>query len=973
MNKNSEDKEKILNAWIMVEYLSEGDIGDNEGLKLEIPADKDFYSFFKESVDQDLKNNQKEGIVVYFNIFKFKKIFSILNLQKTEEDISLGSKFSFALYFDKKLKLAENMTFFTASYYILDKKEIPNFQNFRKYEEENKNCIAELFKVSENENENYQQRFNQAFDKLIRKYSVNLANSKMKVVKNLESAAKNLHSFFVNDLEKARSVNSENLDKYLFGAKDVERLNLDSKDATAKKVFWNILQPKNYPMSRFPSNLDHPLSFMQQVAVNLAIGYDNEQMRSVNGPPGTGKTTLLKDIFAELVVKQAYEITNLKSKKISDTIEFSKDKKIGKLPERIANKGIVVASSNNGAVQNIVNELPQKNKIDKDFIKALEAVDYFKCISNVKISEKWEEDENGKKSRSVEVQEGEELFWGLFSLEGGKKENVKNMILALECVAKELKEKYPSNDKVYDEFKEQYDALLSFKQGIQVVSDLKILENRKISIAEEIKALDETIGINQKQQHLLSQNIEGLKLQKPSIFSMLFNKEVWKNYKIQRKEFLDKLRDLSDEKTHLLNNKNNLKNEEISVLQQIKLMEEKIEPKSVQILDMDKDYEALQLSNPWFEREYRVLQSNLFIAALKVRKQFLFENIESLKAAYILWNKQKEYLNHKQAIEQAWNWLNMVIPVIGSTFASIHTMCENLGEGTIGYLFIDEAGQALPQASVGAIFRSKQVMVVGDPAQIKPVLTLDSSVLGKLRETYAISDKYLSSDSSTQTLVDESSKYGFYKEQDKWIGIPLWVHRRCKNPMFHISNAISYGGNMVQGTKEADTGKAIWYDIGDIAEDKYVEKQGDFLKEEIQKLLEENWSNQAIYVISPFKNVANKLTEKLKEIKFTKYENGKPTNIGTVHTFQGKEAPIVFLVLGCDEKSKGAASWAMGTENPNIMNVAVTRAQQKFYIIGDIKLYKKLKSKVIDETIERVERVTPVLSTDCVMLENFQQ
>lgn len=47
---------------------------------------------------------------------------------------------------------------------------------------------------------------------------------------------------------------------------------------------------------------------MQQVAVNLSIGFDNNQIRSVNGPPGTGKTTLLKDIFAELIVEQSYEI-----------------------------------------------------------------------------------------------------------------------------------------------------------------------------------------------------------------------------------------------------------------------------------------------------------------------------------------------------------------------------------------------------------------------------------------------------------------------------------------------------------------------------------------------------------------------------------------------------------------------------------------------------------------------------------------
>lgn len=51
-----------------------------------------------------------------------------------------------------------------------------------------------------------------------------------------------------------------------------------------------------------------------------------------------------------------------------------------------------------------------------------------------------------------------------------------------------------------------------------------------------------------------------------------------------------------------------------------------------------------------------------------------------------------------------------------------------------------------------------------------------------------------------------------------------------------------------------------------------------------------------IYVISPFKNVAYQLSKELNKIEFTRYDKkGKPTNIGTVHTFQGKEAPIVFL------------------------------------------------------------------------------
>ncbi len=40
---------------------------------------------------------------------------------------------------------------------------------------------------------------------------------------------------------------------------------------------------------------------------------------------------------------------------------------IAKLPKEIADKGIVVASSNNGAVKNIVNELPQRKEIYLEF------------------------------------------------------------------------------------------------------------------------------------------------------------------------------------------------------------------------------------------------------------------------------------------------------------------------------------------------------------------------------------------------------------------------------------------------------------------------------------------------------------------------------------------------------------------------------------------------------------------------------
>lgn len=305
----------------------------------------------------------------------------------------------------------------------------------------------------------------------------------MKVSDNLKSDNTNLHSFFIADLEKAKSIKSDNLNRYLLGTYK-DRINLDSrmnKDTFNPDVFYNILQPVNYPVTRFPSNLEYSLSLMQQVAVNLATGYDDDQMRSVNGPPGTGKTTLLRDIFAELIVEQAYDITELKSKKITDKVFYYGKAGIGRMPQSIADKGIVVASSNNTAVQNIVNELPLCSEIDKTLIKELKNADYFFDISNSNISTKWRKDETGKNIEDLEAELNEEKkFWGLFSLEGGKKANMDHILTALKHVIGYLedKEKFKSNPSVYDEFKKEYDSIIKCK-------------NEKQKIYKEYKKLDE--------------------------------------------------------------------------------------------------------------------------------------------------------------------------------------------------------------------------------------------------------------------------------------------------------------------------------------------------------------------------------------------------------------------------------------------------------------------------------------------------
>lgn len=183
-----------------------------------------------------------------------------------------------------------------------------------------------------------------------------------------------LNSFFLDDLAKAGELtgagqSTANLKRYLGEAKPKARRNL-MKD---NKALSEALEPAKFPLGAWPASGHHPLVMLQQCAVNLAMkDLASDGILAVNGPPGTGKTTLLRDIVAAIVTKRAELLCKFDDPEDAFAPSGQKIKRgsafihLYKLDEKLRGHEIIVASSNNKAVENVSAELPGMGAIADD-------------------------------------------------------------------------------------------------------------------------------------------------------------------------------------------------------------------------------------------------------------------------------------------------------------------------------------------------------------------------------------------------------------------------------------------------------------------------------------------------------------------------------------------------------------------------------------------------------------------------------
>ncbi|WP_315075250.1 AAA domain-containing protein [uncultured Clostridium sp.] len=834
-------------------------------------------------------------------------------------------------------------------------------------------------------------------------------------------------SFFLDDLQLVlhhidKLKDNDKVLSYINSLnQDIEHYDL-LKDTDQMRKWYN---PKVLPYGRWPSKFN--LSLMQQIAVNIAKE-NPKDIFSVNGPPGTGKTTLLKDIIASNIVERAAKFCE--SNHVNDIFE----KVVGRdgksfyytIPRDIAIYGMLVLSSNNKAVENITLELPN--------ISSVEEGTNVSTLFNPDSSEQqvdlsyFAEDKNYEYVKSSEVYftfladrlaESNEQ-WGLISARLGKKANITNFMSVLNVLSSDMSfiMRIPNVQDAFEsakkQFQEQYNlvkALFSYvttyKDNIKLVQELKFKIDE---LQEEIHTIDEELSEYDTLDDDLLKLIEHknsieTKLieynNQRSIFDKLWHATNWsilkamgnptllsvieeETTKLQTiKGQLDALHQLVNERESIINTKDGLlsdiKNLDGTVQGVEKTQQEILgtlkssgkdtihcfDDIALKLMSSDEDRAEAHTAFLYVCNYLNESRERLLYDALQLQKAVVMSDAfrNNLKLLSQYWGPLNEKKNLQKNFDldmifpALLNSLMIAVPVISSTFAAVERFLVNCkSESSLGTIIIDEAGQASPHMLVGALFRAQKAIVVGDPKQIEPVQTVQDLFVERIGGEGI--GKYRSKELSVQSLADAQNPFaGIIKNLDgseSWVGCPLVIHRRCKDPMFTVANELSYGGFMINKTMNPKDPiepckESCWitYDASNIGsstgKDRYIQIQGQIAFELIQKLRARNTKFKDIFIITPFTTVAygfKKYMESISDdiVNWTDTDKDNKSswlkdNIGTVHTFQGKEAKVVIYMLGC--QSDGSANGAIKWVNANNVNVAFTRAKEYVYVIGD--------------------------------------
>ncbi len=326
-----------------------------------------------------------------------------------------------------------------------------------------------------------------------------------------------------------------------------------------------------------------------------------------------------------------------------------------------------------------------------------------------------------------------------------------------------------------------------------------------------------------------------------------------------------------------------------------------------------------------------------------------------------------------KAVTARWRRRMMITPCAVATFFALPNLMTctafNGGDFSKDYLYqfldlliADEGGMVVPEIAAASFALAKQGLVIGDTQQIEPIWSVVGGIdVGNACESglvtaYGAEEHYerlkesglLASNGSLMRVAQRASRMQY--DADLAGGLWLYEHRRCHDPIIDYCNRLCYSGKLIPRK-----GNGAGIDLGEkgvIAPVAYAHING-FCevyrgsranKIEAQAIV--NWitdNQQAmcdvydqsldkiLAIVTPFAGQVKYISQLLSKAGISTFGDGGLT-VGTTHALQGAERPIVIFSGVYSSNANGGFIDA----SPSMMNVAVSRAKDAFIYFGDL-------------------------------------
>lgn len=285
-------------------------------------------------------------------------------------------------------------------------------------------------------------------------------------------------------------------------------------------------------------------------------------------------------------------------------------------------------------------------------------------------------------------------------------------------------------------------------------------------------------------------------------------------------------------------------------------------------------------------------------------------------------NEAVRQLNQYLSNDENFQKFLKIFPVVATTNISAHRLGEP--KQYFDMVIMDEASQCNTAVALVPIIRGEQLLLVGDPQQLKPVILLDERNNLILKKRYNITDEY--------DYRNKSVYQTFLSADAVSDEVLLSYHYRCHPKIIGFNNKKYYNNKL--NIRSSDNEKHPLEFIECHSKDTTLKNTSESEAKEIVHYVKTH-PDKTIAVITPFVNQRNEIQEELNQSGIANVD------CGTVHAFQGDEKQEIIFSLALTYKThEKTYSWLKN--NKELINVATSRAKEKLVIIGDMEQLNRL-------------------------------